>query len=188
METTAKETPAERRSLLPTALIGAAFVLVAVIFAASSSWYLTFKAVHVIFAVVWIGGGLMLTILGVIAERRDDPVELATIARQASMVGEKLFTPASIIVLLAGIAMMLNIDWGWDHFWIVFGLLGFASTFVIGIGVLAPMSKNVTRVIETSGPHSAEAQAVIKKILLVARVDVAVLMLVVVDMVVKPFS
>ena len=113
------------------------------IFAASSSWYLTFKAVHVIFAVVWIGGGLLLTILGVIAERRDDPVELATIARQASMVGEKLFTPASIIVLLAGIAMMMNIDWGWNHFWIVFGLLGFASTFVLGIGILAPMSKRV---------------------------------------------
>ena len=39
-----------------------------------------------------------------------------------------------------------------------------------------------------SGPHSPEAQATVRKLLLVARVDVAVLMLVVVDMVVKPFS
>jgi hypothetical protein len=65
METTT--TAEARASLLPTALIGAAFVLVTVIFAASSSWYLTFKVVHVVFAVVWIGGGVMLTILGVIA-------------------------------------------------------------------------------------------------------------------------
>ena len=138
--------------MLPTALIGAAFLLVAVIFAASSSWYLTFKAVHVIFAVVWIGGGLMLTILGVIAERRERPGRTGH-DRTPGLDGRReALHPASIIVLLAGIAMMMNVDWGWDHFWIVFGLIGFASTFVIGIGILAPTSKRVRRVIEASGP------------------------------------
>ena len=140
----------QRPSLLPTALIGAGFLLVAVIFVWSSSWYLTFKTVHVLFAAIWVGGGTMLTILGILAERQNDPVEKAKLAFRAGQLGEKLFTPVSIIVLAAGISMMMNVNWGWNSFWIVFGLIGFASTFVTGIGVLAPTAKRAAAVIEAT--------------------------------------
>jgi uncharacterized membrane protein len=189
METSAATTtPVRRASLLPTALIAAAFVVVAVVFCASSNWYATFKAVHVGFAVIWIGGGFLLTVLGLIAERQNDPAELATVARQAAMVGEKLFSPAAGIVLLAGIAMMINTNWGWGHFWITAGLVGFASSFVTGIAVLAPRSKRLHELMGTAGPDAPETQAAIKSILLIARFDMAVLLLVIIDMVVKPFS
>src|SRR5436309_11830353 len=119
METSAPTAQApQRASLLPTGLIALAFLVVAVVFCASSSWYATFKAVHVGFAVIWIGGGFLLTILGIIAERENDPAGLAAIARQAALVGQKLFSPSAGIVLLAGIAMMINTNWGWGHFWI----------------------------------------------------------------------
>ena len=188
METSAATTPERRASLLPTALIAAAFLVVAVVFCASSSWYATFKAVHVGFAAIWIGGGFLLTVLGLVAERQNDPVELAAVARQAAMVGQKLFSPAAGIVLLAGIAMMINTNWGWGHFWITVGLLGFASSFVTGIAVLAPRSKRLHELMDTAGPNAPETQAAIKSILLIARFDMAVLLLVIVDMVVKPFS
>src|SRR5919201_4346237 len=136
MESTSSPTVQQRASLLPTALIGAAMLLVAIIFAASTSWYATFKAVHVVFAVIWIGGGALLTILAVIAEQQDDTEQMAASARQGAMVGERLFSPAAAIVLVMGIAMMINTDWGWGHFWVRFGLLGFASTFSVGLGLL----------------------------------------------------
>jgi uncharacterized membrane protein len=186
--TSAPSTRARGASLVPTAAIGAAFLVVAAIFLSTSSWYFAFKTVHVVFAVVWIGGGLLLTILALIAERRDDPVELATVARQAAYVGERIFAPASLVVLAMGIAMMLNTDWGWGQFWVVFGLLGFASTFTIGIGVLSPLAKRIVVSMEESGPHAPETQALITRILLIARVDTAILLLVIVDMVSKPFS
>ncbi len=189
METAADTTPAESRaSLLPTALIGVAFLVVAVVFAASSSWYSAFLAVHVTFVVIWIGGGALLTILGVLAERRSDGAELAAIARQAAFAGEKLFAPAGIVVVAMGIAMVVDGHLGFAHFWIVFGLLGFASTFVIGVGVLAPMSKKVNAAIREHGTDAPEVKALISKLLLIARADIAVLLLVVVDMVTKPFS
>ena len=178
----------QRRSLLPTALIAAAFLVVAIVFCASSSWYATFKAVHVGFAVIWIGGGTLLTILGIIAERQRDPAQLAAVAKQAAMVGQKLFSPSAGIVLLAGIAMMINTNWGWGHFWITLGLIGFASTFVTGIAVLAPRTHRIDELIRTVGVEAPETQAAIKQLLLIARFDVAVLLLVIVDMVVKPFS
>jgi uncharacterized membrane protein len=189
MNTTAATTTPERRaSLLPTALVAAAFLVVAIVFCSTSSWYSTFKAVHVGFAVIWIGGGFLLTILGLIAERQADAEGMAAVAKQAAMVGEKLFTPASAIVLLAGIAMMINVNWGWGHFWVTAGLVGFASTFVTGLGFLAPRSKRLHELMQTAGPTAPETQAAISEILLIARIDIAVLLLVVVDMVVKPFS
>src|SRR5215218_10534080 len=118
MDTSAATAQAERRdALVPSALIGAAFVVVTVIFALASTWYATFKAVHVIFAVIWIGGGALLTILGTIAEFRDDPLEIAAVARQAAMVGERLFTPSALVVLAMGIAMMINGSLDWGTFW-----------------------------------------------------------------------
>ena len=188
METSAATTPQRRSTLLPTALIAAAFLVVAVVFCSTSSWYFTFKAVHVSFAAIWIGGGFLLTVLGLVAERQNDAEQLAVVARQAAMVGEKLFSPAAGIVLLAGIAMMINTNWGWGHFWITAGLIGFASSFVTGIAVLAPRSKRLHELMQTAGPTAPETQAAIKSILLIARFDMAVLLLVLVDMVVKPFS
>jgi hypothetical protein len=41
---------------------------------------------------------------------------------------------------------------------------------------------------QTAGPTAPETQKAIREILLIARFDIAVLLLVVVDMVVKPFS
>ena len=188
METASSPIEERRPSLLPTALLAAALIAVAVVFCASSSWYLTFKAVHVGFAAIWIGGGFLLTFLGVIAERQHDDEGLAAIAKQAAFAGERLFTPASAIVLAMGIAMMINTDWGWGHFWITIGLLGFASTFITGIGFLAPASKRLHTLMQTSGPTAPETQAAITRILLIARIDITVLLLVIVDMVVKPFS
>jgi uncharacterized membrane protein len=185
METTASSKP----QLNLTAAIAAAFLVVAIVFAVSNGhWYFVFKAIHVTFAVIWIGGGMLLTILGLTAERRNDPAELAAVARQAALVGQKVFSPAAVIVFLAGLGMMINGSLDWNQFWVSFGLLGFLSSFVVGIAFLAPQSKRAAALIESDGVASPAAQAAIAKILVIARYDIAVLLLVVLDMVLKPFS
>jgi uncharacterized membrane protein len=182
----------KRSSSQLTAALGAAVAVVAIVFAFNSSyythWYALFRVIHVSVAVFWVGGGLLLTVLALLAERRSDPNEIATIARQAAFVGEKLFAPAGLVVLLTGIAMMLNTDWGWGKFWIDAGLAGYAVTFATGVGVLAPLAKRINALVATKGATATETQEAIQRILLVARVDIAVLLLVVADMVTKPFS
>ena len=180
-----------RTSLQLTLALLSAVVVVVAIFAASSiydGWYALFKTVHVTFAVVWIGGGFLLTLLGIIAEQKNDPNEIAIVARQAAMVGEKVFAPAGLVVLLMGIAMMLNTNWGWGRFWIVAGLIGYAATFLTGVVVLSPLAKKITASVEENGPTHPETTALIKRILLIVRIDVAMLLLVIADMVTKPFS
>jgi uncharacterized membrane protein len=193
MDTPTAAVPAHERSstALTAALLGGVAIGVA-IFAFSSSypsdWYVVFKSIHVLMAVVWVGGGVLLMILAIAAERRSDPGELATVARQAAFVGERVFAPAGLIAFLMGVAMMLNTNWGWGKFWVVAGLIGYAATFVNGVAVLSPMAKRITVLIDEHGATSPEAQAAIQRILLIARIDVAVLLLVVADMVAKPFS
>jgi uncharacterized membrane protein len=175
-----------------TALAGAVVLVVAIVFISqagwTNGWYSAFKAVHVLAAVIWIGGGALLTILGGIAARKNDAAELVTVARQAAMVGEKLFAPAGLVVVAMGIAMMVNTDWGWGSFWIVAGLAGYAITFVTGIAVLSPLAKKIVATTAANGPDHPETIALVRRILLIARLDVMMLFLVVVDMVVKPFA
>jgi uncharacterized membrane protein len=193
MEQTSSTTPAARStSARLTIGVGLAVVFFAVLFAFNSAWYLHwyafFRVIHVVLAVFWVGGGLTLTVLGLRAERSTDPTEMATLARQAAFMGERVFAPAGLVVLLMGIAMMINTNWGWGKFWVIAGLVGYAATFATGIGVLSPLAKKIDTLITEKGPTAPETQAAIQRVLLVARIDIGVLLLVVADMVTKQFS
>jgi uncharacterized membrane protein len=151
-------------------------------------WYALFRVVHVVLAVFWVGGGLTLTVIALKAERTNDPHEIVTLARWAAFVGERFFAPAGLIVFLMGIAMMINTNWGWGTFWVVAGLAGYAITFATGIGFLSPQAKRIEALTLEKGATAPETLAAIRKILLIARFDTGILLLVVADMVTKPFS
>ena len=196
MDTTphsAEAPQASRASTWITVGIGLAVAAVGLVFAlnttdAPSDWFAVFKLIHVSVAVFWVGGGILLTALALWAQTKDDPEELATVARQAAFVGERLFAPAGLVVLAMGITMVINDHIGFGTTWVVIGLVGYATTFTTGIAVLSPRAKRVAALLETKGAAAPETQAAIREILLIARVDVAVLLVVVADMLLKPFS
>jgi len=172
----------------------AGVAVIGVIFAFSGSaavfnnWYSLFKAVHVLGAVIWVGGGVTIMIHAIRGQRAYKPEDIVTVAKQAAFMGEKVFAPVGLVTFLMGIAMMINTNWGWGHFWIVAGLIGYASTFIVGIAILSPMAKKIDESAEKNGPTHAETIALIERTLFIARFDVAVLLLVVLDMVTKPFA
>src|SRR5215467_13127531 len=187
------EAAADRRaSNTVTAVVGLAVLALTLVFLFNSNlisdWYAFFKWVHVTGAVLWVGGGLTLTILALRAERSSDPMEMATIARQAAFVGERVFAPIGLLVLAMGIAMVVNLNLDWGTSWIVIGLVGYAITFLTGLLFLGPQAKRIGQLIETAGAEAAETQAAIRRILLIARVDEGVLLLIVAAMVLKPFT
>lgn len=194
---TVASAPAERRlsSGQLTALIGLALVAVGLVFAFDAAdaphWFALFKWIHVSVAVFWVGGGILLTVLGLKVERSDDPNEVVTLARWAAWTGERLFAPAGGVVLAMGIAMLIHggdpiVAWG--KFWVIFGLIGYATTFFTGVAILSPQAKRITELSDSKGPTAPETIDAIRRILVIARFDVAVLLLVVADMVTKPFS
>ena len=195
MDTPATGSTAEGRGSnnLTYGILGAVVVIGAIFSFSGSSvlpdnWYSLFKAVHVLFAVIWVGGGVTIMIHAIRAQNARDPEGIVTVAKQAAFMGEKVFAPVGLVTFLMGIAMMINTSWGWGHFWVIFGLLGYAATFSVGIGILSPLAKKIDQSAEQNGPTHPETIALIERIMFIARIDVAVLILVVLDMVTKPFA
>jgi uncharacterized membrane protein len=64
-----------RRASKALTLVAATLLLLGalVFLLESDSWYLAFKAVHVLAAVLWVGGGTLLAVLAITAERDPDP-------------------------------------------------------------------------------------------------------------------
>lgn len=154
------------------------------------TWYEWFLAGHVLAAVIWVGGGATLAILALITVREKDPVRLAQFAKQAGWVGERIYTPMSLIVHALGFGLIENgqSPWSYDLTWVQIALAGWAVSVLTGIFYLGPTAKKLGKLIEARGPADPEAQAVLRKVLLVARLDVLLLLFIVFDMTAKPWS
>ena len=149
------------------------------------SLYELFKTIHVLAAVIWVGGGI-LSQLQAVRARNAGPTQLATFAQEMAWFGPHFFAPVSMIVLLAGIAMVIVSGWNFSDLWIVLGLAGFAATFVTGMAFLGPQSKLVGEGLAQRGPDDPEVQKGLARLFAISRVDAIVLTLVVINMVVKP--
>ena len=182
--------PADRRrtSIVVTGVIAVALIAVSILFAANTQWYFVFKMLHVGAAVVWVGGGLFLTILALLAELANDDDQLLQIGHWAETVAGRLFPAMSFVVLGFGIGMTQNLGIPYNQFWLIFGLVAWGLSAATGILFLGPESKRLNKAAAAHGPKSPEVQARLRRILLVARVDVALMFLIVFDMVAKPFS
>ena len=88
---------------------------------------------HVGAAVIWVGGGIFITISALLAELSNDHDQLLAIGHWAEVVAGRLFPIMSFVVLGFGIGMIENLNWGWNHFWIVFGLIAWALSAATGI-------------------------------------------------------
>jgi uncharacterized membrane protein len=150
--------------------------------------YEVMKTIHVLAAVVWVGGGVTTQVYAARIRSQQDPVKLASFAKDIEWVGLRVYTPASLIVLLLGIGMVLESSGPPDFsdLWIVLALVGIGFSIVIGAGYLGPTSGKLGTLIVERGPEDVEAQQMLARILVVSRVDLAVLLLIVVDMVVQP--
>src|SRR5919201_4900397 len=122
------------------------------------TWYTFFKSIHVIAAVIWVGGAAMVQAYAFRILRTGDGRRQAEFAKDTEVVGMRVFMPTSLILFLAAIGLMANAHWSWGQNWTVFGLIAFGLSFVIGAGFLGPESGRIAATIETHGPDSPEAK------------------------------
>jgi uncharacterized membrane protein len=150
------------------------------------TWYSFFKSIHVITAVIWVGGAAMIQAYAFRILRTGDGKRQADFAKDTEVVGMRVFMPASLILFLAAIGMMVNLDWSWNQNWIVLGVIAFGLSFALGAGFIGPESGRIAELIEKEGPDSPAVQARIRRILTISRCELVVLLTVIVNMVVKP--
>jgi uncharacterized membrane protein len=151
------------------------------------SLYQFFLFLHILAVVVWIGGGIAVSILAFRAQRTGDLQVISGAASDAEWLGQRVFMPAAIVVLGAGLALISTGHWTFDPLWIKLGFAGIILSAVTGAAFLGPQSGKVKQLIAENADRSAIDQR-IARVLLVARIDLVILVAVILDMVVKPGS
>jgi uncharacterized membrane protein len=154
-------------------------------FAATTyQWYL---AIHILAAVVWVGGGFALQLLAIRASRPNARLNLGSFASEVEWVGTRVFIPSSLILVVMGFLLVSEGNWDWE-FWVAFALAVWIASFVVGIAFLGPQSGKLGKDVEQYGIDSPQAMARLQKIFIVARIELVLLILVVLDMTLKPGS
>jgi uncharacterized membrane protein len=149
------------------------------------SAYEILKFVHVLAAIVWVGGALMFHVLAARAGASDDAARVQSLLGESEKLAKTYFMPASITVLVFGVITVLNGDLGFDHAWILGGIVGIIISIVLGAGILGPTGAKVAGQIQASGLDET-ARAGLAKMRNVSRIDLLILVVVIFLMVVKP--
>ena len=186
METSTRTRRSFATSAQGTALIALLFVAGFVGFALwSGSWYGAWKALHVLAAIVWIGGALMIQIYAFAVLRERNPERIAWFSRTTELIGMRTFIPASLLLVVLGFVLVHQAGWAWK-FWLVFGLVLWAASFVNGAAFLGPEGGRIAKLIEERGGVDDVVQARIERVLFASRIEAVILALVAMDMVLKP--
>lgn len=155
-------------------------------FLGGTTGYIILKSLHVVAAVAWVGGALTQNILATRLRRANSGPVMSNFAREAEWVGTHVYLPSSLVLLGLGIWMVATEAWDFTDLWIIIGILGIVATVITGAGFIGPTSKKIGETIAARGPDDPEVQRGMDRLLTVARVDLVVLFIVIVDMVAKP--
>jgi len=151
----------------------------------NSTLYKSLVFVHVFAAIVWVGGAFFFQVKIAQFKRAGDNAGFLQLGRDAEHIGQRLFMPASVVVLLAGIAMVWYGPFAFD-LWIVLALVGIVLTALTGALYLGPTGGKLAALVEERGFDDPSVLAMRDRVITVSRLDYAVLVLVVLDMVFKP--
>jgi uncharacterized membrane protein len=142
--------------------------------------------VHVLAAAVWTGGALMSYVLAERMFATTDRTALRNLLDQAEKVGMTYFMPASLTTLVAGILLVLEGGWGWGEVFVSAGLVLIVATIVVGAVLMTPREKALAEALNTPDSSDADVRSAFMKIRTLSRIDVALLVIAIFFMTVKP--
>ena len=146
--------------------------------------YSLIKYLHILAAVVWVGGGFTLMLLGAAAARTKDRADFARIIHHIVYMTPRMFIQVSLAVLVLGVTAAW-LSWGFSVLWIDLGFIGWAATFATGLFLLKSRADRITEML-AKGEVTDEAVAVGNELLQISKFDYVVLFAVIADMAFKP--
>jgi len=147
-------------------------------------WLLAF---HILLAVVWVGSNTAIQILTVRAKRASAD-KLAYLASEIEWYGTRVLIPTSMSLVILGFILLHESSGAYDlgQGWVTFGFVVWLLSFIAGAGFLGPESGRLGKLVEERGPEDPEYQRRLARIFVVSRIELLLLILVVLDMTVKP--
>jgi uncharacterized membrane protein len=147
------------------------------------SWLLF---VHVLSAMVWLGGGLTLMLAGFRARSSSRPEAVTEFARTVPYVGLRVLMPAVVVLLVTGVWQVLaSSSWSFSQLWVRLALGLFILAFLVGAIYLSRVGIGLARATTDNRPAS-EGAALLNRWLIGYVVVLGLLVVAVWDMIFKP--
>ena len=141
---------------------------------------------HVVAAAAWYGAALLSLVLVELSVRRADTPNILKLGEYEDTIANVLFIPSSLIVLVAGIALVLDGPWSFADGWVAAGLGLLIAIFILGVALIVPAGKKLKGLAGSGGgPEALQAQ--INRIRVLSWIDVALLTVAFFVMTTKPF-
>ena len=141
---------------------------------------------HVVAATVWLGGGVAMVLVAARTRSSSNAQAMTEFARTIPFVGIRVLGPALVVVLATGLAMVLtSAAWSFTQPWVLIGLGLFAIAFLIGAVFMSRAGIRLDRAARGDGPR-AELPSLLLRWLIGYSVILAVLLVAMGDMVLKP--
>jgi uncharacterized membrane protein len=149
--------------------------------------YEVFLFCHILAVIAWVGTDMVLQLLAVRA-RAAGGQRMMDMLGDTEWLGKVYLVPSSLLVVIFGFLLLSESNGAYElsQFWVAAGLGVFVASFLAGAGFLGPESGRLGKLAEERGPDDPDVQRRVKRIFLVSRIELVLLILVVLDMVVKP--
>ncbi|WP_217914721.1 DUF2269 family protein [Miltoncostaea marina] len=150
------------------------------------SLYELLVIVHVLAAALWIGGGVMMTLLAGRAWASRDDERVVELSRMGDFVGTRMFAPATLLLLGAGVWAVAEGSWDWGDAWVSIGFAGWLAGVLIAMAWHNTEGRRIRDAVGDGGAAGPRARRVATIGMAVGLFEIAVLVVVVWAMVAKP--
>ena len=100
--------------------------------------------------------------------------------------GSRVYAPLSLLLLVFGIVLVGEAGYEHSDPWISFAYLAWLIAFLLGAAVYPRVLKRVDDAVAEHGRASPEASGYVRNFLALNTIEITLLLLVVIDMAVKP--
>ena len=147
--------------------------------------YTILLSVHIICSIIWLGGGFALTVLMTRMRSERNPAVLGGLLQHSSVLGQKIFGPASLLLVIVGFGLVADGDWDFK-LWLIIGVVAWLAAAVHGAAFMGVQSGKLSELVASGTADAQTIEARLRTITMHGATELFILMLVVVDMVVKP--
>jgi uncharacterized membrane protein len=127
----------------------------------AASLYNWLLVLHILAAMVWVGGAVMLGAQATRVVLADDSDEVARFLRSLRVIGPIVLAPATVLVLGFGIWMVLNsAAWDFKQEWVQLAIGLFAGAFLIGAAHQSRAAIQADRAVERGDHPEARRQLI----------------------------
>jgi hypothetical protein len=149
------------------------------------TFYELLLTIHILSIATWFGSSMAIMVIGTHALNTDRGA-FSSFAVGATAWAGKAHPAAGVLLLVTGFAMVGDADIGFEP-WVVIALVGLIAAMGVGGALIGRTAGDIVKSIQANGGTLPESDRPLgSRLLTYSRIELAILVLVIADMVIKP--